>query len=59
MVLTSTVDSFVEAVLTVSSPIAQFVEMNALFGPYTLYVVEGTSDLHLPNTYREKKHSKH
>jgi len=38
-VLTSTVDSFVKTVLTVFCPITEFVEVNALSCPNTLYVI--------------------
>lgn len=48
--LTSTVNSFIVAIFTVSSPIAKFIEMNTFFGPDTLYVIEGTSDHHLLRT---------
>lgn len=50
LTLTSTVNSFIVAIFTVSSPIAEFIEMNTLFCPDTLYVVEGTSDHHLLGT---------
>lgn len=45
--LTSTVNSFVEAVVTISGPVAELVEVNALFCPDALDVVEGTSDHNL------------
>lgn len=45
--LTSTVHSFIKAIFTVFRPIAEFVEVNALSCPDTLYVIEGTSDYYL------------
>lgn len=45
--LTSTVNAFVEAVVTISGPVAEFVEVDALFCPDALDVVEGTSDHNL------------
>lgn len=45
--LTSAVDSFIEAIFTVFRPITEFVEVNALSRPDTLYVIEWTSDYYL------------
>lgn len=50
LTLTSTVNSFIVAVFTISSPVTQFVEVDAFFCPGTLYVIEGTSDHHLSCT---------
>lgn len=47
LTLTSTVDSFVVAVVAIFRPVAQLVEVDAFFCPDALYVVEGTSDHHL------------
>lgn len=44
LTLTSTVNSFIVAVLTVPRPVAEFIEMNTFLRPDTLHVVEGTSD---------------
>lgn len=45
--LTSTVNAFIEAVVTISGPVAEFVEVDTLFSPDALDVVEGTSDRNL------------
>lgn len=45
--LTSTVNAFIEAVVTISGPVAEFVEVDALFCPDALDVVERTSDHNL------------
>lgn len=47
LTLTSTVNSFIVAIVTVPGPIAKFVEMNTFFCPDALYMIEGTSDHHL------------
>lgn len=48
--LTATVNSFVVAILTVSRPVAEFIEMNTFFGADALYVIEGASDHNLLRT---------
>lgn len=53
--LTSTVNSFIEAVLAVSGPVAEFVEMDTFLRPDALYVVERTSDHNLMCAYRKKE----
>lgn len=53
--LTSTVDSFIVAVVTISGPVAEFVEVNAFFCPDALYVVEGTCDHNLMRACGRKK----
>lgn len=55
--LTSTVNSFIEAVVTVSGPVAEFVEVNTFLHSDALYVVERTSDDNLMCTYKKKKKS--
>lgn len=54
LTLTSTVNSFIVAIFTVSGPIAKFVEMNTFFCPDTLYVIEGASDHHFLCTWNRK-----
>lgn len=55
--LTSTVNSFIEAILTIYGSVAELVEVNALPGPYALYVIQGTSHHHVPRTWnREDNH---
>lgn len=55
--LTSTVNSFIEAILTIYGSVAELVEVNALPGPYALYVIQGTSLHHIPRTWnREDSH---
>lgn len=55
--LTSTVNSFIKAILTVYGSVAELVEVNALPGPYALYVIQGTSLHHIPRTWnREDSH---
>ena len=48
--LTSTVHSFIVAVVAIPGPIAQFVEVDTFPGPDALEVVQGASDHHLPLT---------
>ena len=48
-------DSFVVAVVAVSRPVAQLVEVDAFFCPDALYVVEGTSDHHLLCTWGKEQ----
>lgn len=43
-------NSFIVAFLTVSSPVAEFIEMNTFFCPDALYVIEGASDHQLMRT---------
>lgn len=53
-------DAFVVAVVTVSSSVAEFVEVNALFCADALYVVEGTSDHNVLTTWnREEQQQKY
>lgn len=40
-------NAFIEAVVTISGPVAEFVEVDTLFCPDALDVVEGTSDHNL------------
>lgn len=54
LTLTSTVNSLVVAILTVSGAIAEFVEVNTFFCPDALYMIEGTSDHHLLCTWRRE-----
>lgn len=55
--LTSTVNSFIKAILTVYGSVAELVEVNALPRPYALYVIQGTSLHHIPRTWnREDSH---
>lgn len=56
--LTSTVNSFVVAVIAISGPVAEFVEVDALFCPDALYVVEGTSDHILMCACRRRRKKK-
>lgn len=53
--LTSTVNSLIEAVVAVSGPVAEFVEVNTFLRPDALYVVERTADHNLMCAYRKKK----
>lgn len=53
--LTSTVNSFIVAVVTISGPVAEFVEVNAFLCPDALYVVEGTCDHNLMRACGRKK----
>lgn len=50
LALTSTVNSFIVAIFTVSGPIAELIEMNTFFWPDALYVIERTPDNHLLRT---------
>jgi dTDP-4-amino-4,6-dideoxygalactose transaminase len=55
--LTSTVNSFIKAIVTVYGSVAELVEVNALPRPYALYVIQGTSHHHVPRTWnREDSH---
>ena len=47
-------NSFVKAIFTVPGPIAEFIEMNTLFWPDALYVIEWTSDHHLLCTWKRE-----
>lgn len=47
LTLTSTVDSFIITIVTVSGTIAEFVEVDTFFCPDALYVIEWASYHHL------------
>lgn len=47
LTLTSTVNSFIVAVFTISSAVAEFVEVDTFLCPGALYVIQRTSDHHL------------